>query len=103
MEVQGKEIELPTLASNPFSTLPLEANQDHLLVGRVHVKDAMTQYIQFKSPRRILLSGEMGLWSLFIAALFVQLCSKISPYRPYIATGFGSQASSGDLRAVNRH
>ena len=60
MEVQGKEIELPTLASNPFSTLPLEANQDHLLVGRVHVKDAMTQYIQFKSPRRILLSGEMG-------------------------------------------
>ena len=60
MEVQGKEIELPTLASNPFSTLPLESNQDHLLVGRVHVKDAMTQYIQFKSPRRILLSGEMG-------------------------------------------
>jgi DNA-binding MarR family transcriptional regulator len=60
MEVQGKEIELPTLTSNPFSTLPLEANQDHLLVGRVHVKDAMTQYIQFKSPRRILLSGEMG-------------------------------------------
>ncbi|MDG1556539.1 MAG: hypothetical protein P8Q98_01940, partial [Candidatus Poseidoniaceae archaeon] len=60
MEVQGKEIELPTLASNPFSTLPLEANQDGLLVGRVHVKDAMTQYIQFKSPRRILLSGEMG-------------------------------------------
>jgi hypothetical protein len=60
MEVQGKEIELPTLASNPFSTLPLEANEDHLLVGRVHVRDAMTQYIQFKSPRRILLSGEMG-------------------------------------------
>ncbi len=60
MEVQGKEIELPTLASNPFSTLPLEANQDRLLVGRVHVKDAMTQYIQFKSPRRILLSGEIG-------------------------------------------
>lgn len=60
MEVHGKEFELPTLASNPFSTLPLEANQDHLLVGRVHVKDAMTQYIQFKSPRRILLSGEMG-------------------------------------------
>ena len=60
MEVQGKEIELPTLASNPFSTLPLEANEDHLLVGRVHVRDAMAQYIQFKSPRRILLSGEMG-------------------------------------------
>lgn len=60
MEVQGKEIELPPLASNPFSTLPLESSQNHLLVGRVHVRDAMAQYIQFKSPRRILLSGEMG-------------------------------------------
>lgn len=60
MEVQGKEIELPALASNPFSTLPLESSQNHLLVGRVHVRDAMAQYIQFKSPRRILLSGEMG-------------------------------------------
>jgi hypothetical protein len=60
MEVQGKEIELPPLASNPFSTLPLESSQNHLLVGRVHVSDAMAQYIQFKSPRRILLSGEMG-------------------------------------------
>ena len=60
MEVQGKDIELPPLASNPFSTLPLESSQNHLLVGRVHVRDAMAQYIQFKSPRRILLSGEMG-------------------------------------------
>jgi DNA-binding MarR family transcriptional regulator len=60
MEVQGKLIALPPLSSNPFSTLPLEASQDHLLVGRVHLKEAMTQYIRFKSPRRILLSGEMG-------------------------------------------
>ena len=60
MEVQGKEIILPTLESNPFSTLPLESSQSHLLVGRVHVKSALAQYIRFKSPRRILLSGDMG-------------------------------------------
>ena len=60
MEVHGKEIILPTLESNPFSTLPLESNQSHLLVGRVHLKSALTQYIRFKSPRRILLSGDMG-------------------------------------------
>lgn len=60
MEVEGKEIELPLLPSNPFSTLPLEASQSHLLIGRVHQKNAMMQYIRYKSPRRVLLSGEMG-------------------------------------------
>ena len=60
MEVEGIEIDLPPLSSNPFSTLPLEASQSHLLVGRVHQKNAMLQYIRFKSVRRVLLSGEMG-------------------------------------------
>ena len=60
MEVEGIEIDLPPLSSNPFSTLPLEASQSHLLVGRVHQKNAMLQYIRFKSARRVLLSGEMG-------------------------------------------
>ena len=60
MEVEGKEIVLPTLSSNPFSTLPLESSQSHLLVGRVQLKTALQQYIRFMSSRRILLSGEMG-------------------------------------------
>lgn len=60
MEVEGIDIELPTLAANPFSTLPLEASQSHLLVGRVPLKTALQQYIRFMSSRRILLSGEMG-------------------------------------------
>ena len=60
MEVEGREIELPLLPSNPFSTLPREASQSHLLIGRVHQENAMMQYIRYKSPRRVLLSGEMG-------------------------------------------
>ena len=34
MRIVGKEMALPPMDANPFSTLPLEANDSNLLVGR---------------------------------------------------------------------
>ena len=60
MRIEGKEIELPLLFHNPFSTSPLEEGQKSLLVGRNEVFDSLAQHIHFCSTRRILMVGSVG-------------------------------------------
>jgi len=60
MRIEGKEIELPLLMQNPFSTAPLEKGQKGLLVGRNEVFDNLSQHINFRSTRRILMVGSVG-------------------------------------------
>ena len=60
MRIEGKEIELPLLFQNPFSTSPLEEGQKSLLVGRNEVFDSLAQHIHFCSTRRILMVGSVG-------------------------------------------
>jgi len=60
MRIEGKEIELPQLLQNPFSTAPLEKGQKSLLVGRKEIFDKLSQYIGFRSTRRILMVGSVG-------------------------------------------
>ena len=60
MRIEGKEIELPQLLQNPFSTAPLEEGQKSLLVGRKEIFDTLSQYIGFRSTRRILMVGSVG-------------------------------------------
>lgn len=60
MRIEGKEIELPVLLQNPFSTSPLEEGQKGLLVGRNDIFDNLSQYINFRSTRRILMVGSVG-------------------------------------------
>lgn len=60
MRIEGKEIELPQLMQNPFSTAPLEQSQKSLLVGRNEVFDNLSQHINFRSTRRILMVGSVG-------------------------------------------
>ena len=60
MRIEGKEIELPHLLQNPFSTAPLEGGQKSLLVGRNEVFDGLAQHIHFRSTRRILMVGSVG-------------------------------------------
>ena len=60
MRIEGKEIELPLLLQNPFSTAPLEGGQKSLLVGRNEVFDGLAQHIHFRSTRRILMVGSVG-------------------------------------------
>ena len=80
MRIVGKEMDLPPLDANPFSTLPLESSDSNLLVGRQHMLSVLSQYIQFRSPRRILLVGEhgSGRTSLLLCA------SKIAPLSVHI-------------------
>ena len=60
MRIEGKEIELPHLLQNPFSTAPLEGGQKSLLVGRNEVFNGLAQHINFRSTRRILMVGSVG-------------------------------------------
>ena len=60
MRIEGKEIELPLLLQNPFSTAPLEEAQKGLLVGRNEIFNNLTQHISFRSTRRILMVGSVG-------------------------------------------
>jgi len=60
MRIDGKEIELPLLLQNPFSTAPLEGGQKSLLVGRNEIFDSLAQHIHFSSTRRILMVGSVG-------------------------------------------
>jgi len=60
MRIEGKEIELPLLLQNPFSTAPLEGGQKSLLVGRNEVFEGLAQHIHFRSTRRILMVGSVG-------------------------------------------
>jgi type II secretory pathway predicted ATPase ExeA len=60
MRIEGKEIELPLLLQNPFSTTPLEEGQKSLLVGRSEIFDGLVQHINFRSTRRILMVGSVG-------------------------------------------
>lgn len=60
MRIEGKEIELPLLLQNPFSTAPLEGGQKSLLVGRNEVFNGLAQHINFRSTRRILMVGSVG-------------------------------------------
>ena len=53
-------IQLPSLVSNPFSTSPIEGNQNSLYVGRLDTRARISQHINFRSNRKILLVGEYG-------------------------------------------
>ena len=53
-------MDLPPLDTNPFSTLSLESGDSNLLVGRQHMLTVLSQYMKFRSTRRILLVGEHG-------------------------------------------
>ena len=53
-------IQLPNLESNPFSTSPIEGNQNSLYVGRLDTRARISQHINFRSNRKILLVGEYG-------------------------------------------
>ena len=53
-------IQLPNLNSNPFSTSPIEGNQNSLYVGRLDTRARISQHINFRSNRKILLVGEYG-------------------------------------------
>ena len=60
MRVEGLQFEIPELAYNPFSTSPLETNQSDLYVGRLGVRARISQNINFRSNRSILMVGELG-------------------------------------------
>lgn len=60
MRAEGISIELPDLVSNPFSTSPIEGNQNSLYVGRLDTRARISQHINFRSNRKILLVGEYG-------------------------------------------
>ena len=60
MRVEGLQFEIPELAYNPFSTSPLESNQSDLYVGRLGVRARISQNINFRSNRSILMVGELG-------------------------------------------
>ena len=60
MRAEGMNIELPSLVSNPFSTSPIEGNQNSLYVGRLDTRARISQHINFRSNRKILLVGEYG-------------------------------------------
>ena len=80
MRVVGKDMDLPPLDANPFSTLALEASDSNLLVGRQHTLRVLSQYIQFRSPRRILLVGEHGSGRTSL----LRCVSKMSPIAVHI-------------------
>ncbi len=80
MRVIGKEMDLPPLDANPFSTLALESSDSNLLVGRQHMLSVLSQYIQFRSPRRILLIGEHGSGRTSL----LRCVSKMSPISVHI-------------------
>jgi len=80
MRIVGKEMDLPSLDANPFSTLPLESSDSNLLVGRQHMLTVLSQYIQFRSPRRILLVGEHGSGRTSL----LRCASKIAPISVHI-------------------
>ena len=60
MRAEGINIQLPNLDSNPFSTSPIEGNQNSLYVGRLDTRARISQHINFRSNRKILLVGEYG-------------------------------------------
>ena len=60
MRAEGMNIQLPNLDSNPFSTSPIEGNQNSLYVGRLDTRARISQHINFRSNRKILLVGEYG-------------------------------------------
>lgn len=80
MRIVGKEMDLPPLDANPFSTLALEMSDSNLLVGRQHTLRVLSQYIQFRSPRRILLVGEHGSGRTSL----LRCVSKIAPISVHI-------------------
>lgn len=73
-------MDLPPLDANPFSTLALEASDSDLLVGRQHTLRVLSPYIQFRSPRRILLVGEHGSGRTSL----LRCVSKMSPIAVHI-------------------
>ncbi len=80
MRIVGKDMDLPPLDANPFSTLALETSDSNLLVGRQHTLRVLSQYIQFRSPRRILLVGERGSGRTSL----LRCVSKIAPIAVHI-------------------
>lgn len=60
MRVAGLDFEIPDLAFNPFSAMPLEGSKSDLYVGRLDIRKRLAQHIKFRSTRRILMVGDLG-------------------------------------------
>ena len=73
-------MDLPPLDANPFSTSALETSDSNLLVGRQHTLRVLSQYLQFRSARRILLVGEHGSGRTSL----LRCVSKIAPISVHI-------------------
>jgi hypothetical protein len=99
MRIVGKEMALPPMDANPFSTLPLEASDSNLLVGRNHMLTILSQYMKFRSPRRILLMGEHGSGRTSL----LRCASKTAPLSIYIDHISHSQAGLNLLKEMYTH
>jgi len=82
--------------SNPFSTVSLEASDSDLLVGRNHMLTVLSQYMKFRSPRRILLLGEHGSGRTSL----LRCASKTAPLSIYIDHISHSQAGLNLLKEI---
>ena len=51
---------LPRLEVNPFTTRPLEAGEEDKLVGRSVEFQQVRNFLQYRSPRRLMLVGPLG-------------------------------------------
>jgi hypothetical protein len=96
MRIVGKEMTLPPMDSNPFSTVSLEASDSDLLVGRNHMLTVLSQYMKFRSPRRILLLGEHGSGRTSL----LRCASKTAPLSIYIDHISHSQAGLNLLKEI---
>lgn len=96
MRIVGKEMTLPPMDSNPFSTVSLEASDSNLLVGRNHMLTVLSQYMKFRSPRRILLLGEHGSGRTSL----LRCASKTAPLSIYIDHISHSQAGLNLLKEI---
>ena len=99
MRVIGKEMDLPPMETNPFYTLPLESTDTDLLVGRNHLLQVLSQYMQFRSHRRILLLGEHGSGRTSL----LRCASKAAPLTIYIDHITPSDAGNNLLKEICSH
>ena len=84
---------------NPFHTMPLESSDSDLLVGRNHLLTVLSQYMQFRSNRRILLLGEHGSGRTSL----LRCASKTAPVTIYIDHINPSDAGNNLLKEICSH
>tara|TARA_B100000035_G_C21028656_1_gene567325 strand:- start:502 stop:2304 length:1803 start_codon:yes stop_codon:yes gene_type:complete len=87
------------METNPFYTLPLESTDSDLLVGRNHLLQVLSQYMQFRSHRRILLLGEHGSGRTSL----LRCASKAAPLTIYIDHITPSDAGNNLLKEICSH